>query len=104
MEDLKLSLSHQDSSWYKLNKEERLNQVSQTLKAVIPETWQNCEVWISPNKAQQKHAFAKVTFNSRKEKGLFEKLLKEHRLRENEKGRQSFISRRMTPLSFSLKK
>ena len=104
MEDLKLSLSHQDSSWYKLNKEERLNQVSQTLKAVIPETWQNCEVWISPNKAQQKHAFAKVTFNSRKEKGLFEKLLKEHRLRENEKGKQSFISRRMTPLSFSFKK
>ena len=104
MEDRKLHLSHQDSSWYRLDREVRLKQVTQTLKLVIPDSWQNCEVWISPNKAQQKHAFAKVTFNSRKEKGHFEKLMKEHRLKENANGKQSFISRRMTPLSFSLKK
>ena len=100
-EDLKLSLSHQDSSWHKLDKAERLKQVSLTLEKVIPDTWQKCEIWISPNSAKQKQAFAKITFTSRKEKFLFEKLLKEHRGSENEKGVKSFVSRRMTPISFS---
>ena len=100
-EDLKLSLSHQDNSWNKLDKAERLKQVSSILEKIIPETWQNCEVWVTPNNPKQKHAFAKITFTSRKEKFLFEKLLKEHRVRENENGSRSFISRRMTPISFS---
>ena len=99
-EDLKLSLSHQDSSWNKLDKAERLKQVSSILEKIIPDTWQKCEVWISPNTSKQKFAFAKITFTSRKEKFLFEKLLKEERVRENEKGSKSFISRRMTPISF----
>ena len=103
-EDLKLSLSHQDKSWNTLDKAERLKQVSSILEKIIPDTWQNCEVWISPNTPKQKHAFAKITFTSRKEKFLFEKLLKEHRVRENENGSKSFISRRMTPISFSLTK
>ena len=39
MENRKLHLSHQDSSWYKLNRDERLKQVTQTLKSVIPDSW-----------------------------------------------------------------